>query len=376
MDWLKLEIDSLKVSNIYRERVVSDRYLNLCSNDYLGLSKNKEVIEAGISVLLSHGVGSGASQLVSGYSEYHKKLEEKLSVFKEIPSCILFGSGYMANVGVIPAIGEEGDLILSDELNHASIVDGCRLSKAEKRIFPHLNYDELENVLQEERGNYRKIIVVTDSVFSMEGDIADLKRLSEICDRYDAILYIDDAHATGILGKGKGSLQEFNIKWKENIIVMGTLSKALGCYGAFVCGSEDLTKFIINKVRTIIFSTSIPPSLCASAIKSIEIIEENVHLVEELRRRAEVTYNIFKEENIEIKWHGTPILPIIVGDEGKALHISKQLMEKNILLRAIRYPAVPKGKARLRLTVSLSIEEGLWFRTIEQVLDILKKHIG
>ncbi len=373
MDWISSKLESLKKELLFRERVISDNYLDLCSNDYLGLRKNKEVIKAGITALEMGGSGAGASQLISGYTIQHKRLEEKLALFKEIPSCVLFGSGYLANLGLIPVLAEEGDLILSDEFNHASIVDGCKLSAAEKKIFEHLNYKQVETILERKRKYYKKVVIITDSVFSMEGDLANLMELSRLSDKYETILYIDDAHATGVVGKGKGSLQEFGIKWKENIIIMGTLSKALGCYGAFVCGSYTLISYVVNRARSLIFSTSLPPSICASALKAIEIIEKNPQIISDLKERAEKTYNFLKESHINTLWHKTPILPIIIGNEGKAFSISHRLKEKGILLRAIRYPAVPKGKARLRLTVSLGIEEENWFKALEEVINTIKQ---
>ncbi len=376
MDWILKRLELIKSEDLYRERIVSDNLINLCSNDYLGLGKNRDVIRACVDACWDLGVGSGASQLVSGYTSWHKKLEDKLKEFKGTEGCVLFGSGYLANIGAIPVLAEEGDLILSDELNHASIIDGCKLSKAEVRIFKHRDYEDLYDQLKEMRSRYRKVLIVTDSVFSMEGDVADISALQSICEEFDCMLYIDDAHSTGVLGKGKGSLQEFGVEWKENIIVMGTLSKAVGSYGAFICGSSALVEYIVNRVRSLIFSTSIPPHLCASAIKALEIIEKDVTLIEELKIRSEETYVFLKEKGVDVLWNGTPILPIIIGEEEKALKISEKLLSEGILLRAIRYPAVPKGKARLRLTVSLLYRRDEWFGYIDIVVNTLKNLKG
>ena len=373
MNWILKSLELIKGENLYRERIVSDSLVNLCSNDYLGLRKNKDVIKACVDACWDLGVGSGASQLVSGYTYWHKKLEDKLKEFKGTEGCVLFGSGYLANTGTIPVLAEEGDLILSDELNHASIIDGCKLSKAEVQIFKHRDYEDLYCKLKKLRHRFRKVLIVTDSVFSMEGDVADISVLRSICEEFDCMLYIDDAHATGVLGNGRGSLQEFGVEWKENIIVMGTLSKAVGCYGAFICGSSALIEYIVNRVRSLIFSTSLPPPICASAVKSLEIIERNVSLIEELKRRSEETYVFLKEKGVNVLWNGTPILPIIIGSEEKALNISQKLLSEGILLRAIRYPAVPKGKARLRLTVSLLYGREEWFKYLDVFVNTLKK---
>ncbi|GAB6065264.1 8-amino-7-oxononanoate synthase [Aquifex pyrophilus] len=370
MRWIDEELEKLKRENLYRERIVLEGLRDFCSNDYLGLRRNPEVIEESVKVLRETGIGSGASQLVSGYTKYHRELEEKLSDFKRVPRCVLFGSGFLANVGVIPSLVEKGDIILSDELNHASIIDGIRLSKADKYVFKHLNYEELEEFLSKNRGKYKKALIVTDTVFSMDGDIANLKRLTEICERYDCMLYIDEAHATATIGRG--GLDYFGIPFKDYVIVMGTLSKALGGYGAFICGSEKLIEYIINKARSLIFSTSLPPSVCAGVKKAIEIVEENQSLIKELRTIEKKLTEIFKSLNLDFRYHGTPIIPIFVYDEGEALKIRNELLKEGIFLQAIRYPTVPKGKARLRLTASLNYTE----QDLKFLKEALEKVLG
>ncbi len=357
MDWIKEILYDLKDKKLYRKRIEIGVFKDFCSNDYLGLRNHPEVVDAARKALEEYGLGSGASQLVSGYTKYHREIEEKLAQFKKTPRCVLFGSGYLANIGAIPVLADEGDLILSDELNHASLIDGCRMSKADRKIFRHRDYEHLREILVSERGKYRKVLIVTDSVFSMDGDVADLRELYSICAEYECMLYIDDAHATGTIGKGRGSLEELGLEWKENVIVMGTLSKALGSYGAFVCGSDEVIELLINRARSLIFTTSLPPAICAGAYKSLEIIERNPEMVSKLKERSSSIYKELKNLPFEVKYSGTPIIPIIVGDEGKTLEISRRLLEKGIFLQAIRYPTVPKGKARLRLTVSLRYTE-------------------
>ncbi len=357
MEWIEEELRRLREYGLYRERVQREGLLDFCSNDYLGLRDHPEVVEAVRRALEEYGLGSGASQLVSGYTKYHRVLEERLASFKGIPECVLFGSGYLANTGTIPVLAGEGDLILSDELNHASLIDGCRLSRAERRVFRHKDYEELEETLRRERKRFRRVLIVTDSVFSMDGDLADLEILYELSEKYGCLLYIDDAHATGTVGEGRGSLREFGLEWRENVILMGTLSKALGSYGAFVCGSSQLVSLLVNRARSLIFTTSLPPLLCAGALKSLEIIEENPSLVRKLRERAEFIYRELKDLTYEVRFYGTPIIPIMVGDEKRALELALKLRERGILLQAIRYPTVPKGEARLRLTVSLRYRE-------------------
>ena len=355
MKWIEEELEKLKTLNLYRTRISIEGVKDFCSNDYLGLRRHPEVVEESVKILKEYGLGSGASQLVSGYTCYHRKLEEALAEFKKVPSCVLFGSGFLANVGTIQALTGEGDIILSDELNHASIIDGVRLSKAQKYIFKHRDYDDLEEFISKNRKRYRRCLIITDTVFSMDGDVADLKRLYSICETYDCMLYIDEAHATGVIGKtGRGGLEHFSLEHKEFVIVMGTLSKALGGYGAFVCGSKVLTEYLVNKARSLIFSTSLPPHICGGLIKSIEIIKRDSSLVKRLRETERKIIDILKELSLDFKYFETPIIPIMVYSERKALKISRDLLKEGVFIQAIRYPTVPKGQARLRLTASLN----------------------
>ena len=354
MNWIEDELDRIRKSSLHRERTLMEGLIDFCSNDYLGLRKHPKVIEASTKALREFGLGSGASQLVSGYTKLHRTLEEKLAEFKGTERCVLFGSGYLANLGTIPVLAGEGDLILSDELNHASLIDGCRFSKAHRAVFRHRDYEHLEELLSAHRKNFKKALIVTDSVFSMDGDIADLRRLYRISQEYECMLYVDDAHGTGTIGRGKGALEEFSLNWREDIVVMGTLSKALGSYGAFVCGSKELVELLTNRARTLIFTTSLPPSVCAGAIASLELIEENPGLINSLRLMEEKLLSILKPLPYEIKFHRTPIIPILIGSERETLRVSKHLRSKGIFIQAIRYPTVPKGKARLRLTASLN----------------------
>lgn len=372
MEWMKEVLRELEYSNLYRRRVLREGLKDFCSNDYLGLRDHPRVVEAAKRALERYGLGSGASQLVSGYTEIHARLEEELAKFKGTPACVLFGSGYMANVGTIPLLAGEGDLLLSDELNHASLIDGCRLSKAERRVFRHRDYENLEDILKRERARYRRVLIVTDTLFSMDGDLADIRALYEISERFECMLYLDDAHGTGTVGKGKGGLEEFGLTWRENVILMGTLSKALGSYGAFVCGSRELVEFLVNGARSLIFTTSLPPSVCAGALESLRILEENPKMVERLVEVEERLVTILRELPYEVKHWGTPIIPLLVGEEVKALELSKKLLEMGVLVQAIRYPTVQKGMARLRFTASLRYSE----EDLELLSEALKRSVS
>ncbi len=358
MDWLEEELRKIKEQHLFRKRKLREGLKDFCSNDYLALRDHPEVKEEVIKAVKDYGLGSGASALVSGYTIHHKTLEEKLACFKEVPACLLFGSGYLANVGTIPALVSEGDLILSDQLNHASIIDACRLSKAKVLVFPHLDYHHAQELLRENRRHYRRCLIVSDSVFSMDGDVAHLPTLLRLAQEYDCLLFLDEAHATGILGqRGKGIFEEFNLRWQENVILMGTLSKAVGSYGAFVCGSERIIDYLVNRARSFIFSTSLPPAICAGAKKALEIIEREPWRVQRVKDLAQKIYKELSKIGFSVKFHNTPILPILLYSEEKAISLSETLFEKGVFLQAIRYPTVPKGEARLRLTASLRYTE-------------------
>ncbi|HIP42531.1 MAG TPA: aminotransferase class I/II-fold pyridoxal phosphate-dependent enzyme, partial [Aquifex aeolicus] len=238
-----------------------------------------------------------------------------------------------------------------------------RLSKADKKVFKHMDYDSVEEFLKKNRKNYRKVLIITDTVFSMDGDIADLRRLTKICEEYDCMLYIDEAHSTATIGKG--GLDYFGLNHKDYIIVMGTLSKALGGYGAFICGTELLIEFLVNRTRSLIFSTSLPPNVCAGVKKALEIVENNPHIIDNLRIIERRLIKIFKELHLEFKYFETPIIPVMIYREEEALKFRNSLLREGIFLQAIRYPTVPKGKARLRLTASLNYtDEDLEFLRI------------
>lgn len=358
MEWLKEELDRIKKASLYRSRSLREGILDFCSNDYLGLRDHPEVIEVSLRVLKDGGLGSGASQLVSGYTKYHKALEEKLAEFKGTECCVVFGSGYLANLGAISSLVREEDAIFSDELNHASIIDACRLSKASVFVFRHRDYHHLEELLQTHRRSFRRCLIVSDTVFSMDGDVADISTLKRMAKEYECMLYLDEAHATGTIGKsGKGGLEEFSESWEEFMILMGTLSKALGSYGAFVCGSKALCEYLVNKARSLIFSTSLPACLCAGAEKSLEVIEREPWRVKKLKTLSERMFENLKSFGFDISFHQTPIIPIMVYDEKKALSIRDALLERGVFIQAIRYPTVALGKARLRLTASLRYSE-------------------
>lgn len=320
----------------------------LCSNDYLGLSNHPQVKEAAIRAIEKYGFGAGASRLVSGNMEPHMELEERIRLFKGTEAALVFNSGYHANLGCITALADRSTDIFSDRLNHASIVDACILSRANVKRYPNRDIDSLEALLG--RSSARKKLIVTDSIFSMDGTIAPLRDIVSLLDRYDATLLVDDAHATGVLGaSGKGSLEHFGIR-HSSIIQMGTLGKALGAFGAFIAGSTELIDLLISKSRPFIYTTALPPSVCAAAVKAIDIAEKEPALRERLN--GNITYLKEGLKGFDTMGSSTQIIPIVAGSAEKAVDISRSLLEKGVFIQGIRPPTVPENTARLRVTVT------------------------
>lgn len=321
----------------------------LSSNNYLGLANHPKIKEAAKEAIDKYGTGSGAARLISGNCILYKELEEKIAEFKNTEAALVFGSGYLANIGILSTVVEEGDLILSDELNHASIIDGCRLSRAEKIIYRHKDTRHIEEILS--KNKTKKILIVTEGVFSMDGDIAPLPEIIALAKRYSAMVMVDDAHGTGVLGKkGKGTAEHFGIE-KGIDIHMGTLGKAFGGYGAYAAGDKGLIEFLINKARGFIFTTALPPSVLASAITAIEVLEEEPHLIKRLRENRDYFVSGLKALGFDTIGCETPIIPILIGSAKKALKMSEDLFEQGVYVPAIRPPTVPEDTCRLRLTV-------------------------
>ncbi len=361
------ELASLKQDNLLRKLICAnpssgsrvsingEPFINFSSNDYLNLSRHPDILKAATSALEKYGFGSGASRLLSGTFTPHKRLEERIARFKDTDAAILFNTGYAANTGVIPAIAGSDALIFSDELNHASIVDGVRLSKAETIIFRHRDTGQIEALLKKslKSKSIKRRLIVTDTLFSMDGDIAPLKEMAMLSRRYDALLMIDDAHGTGVLGEtGRGGLEHFGIK-PDNIIQVGTLSKAVGCYGAFVAGRRDLINLLINRARSFIYSTSLPPVVCEAGVKAIDIIESrSTRLRKRLWKNRARLYEGLKRLGFNTLDSVTPIIPVFAGSAKEALKTGRHLYRNKILAPAIRPPTVPEGRCRIRFSVT------------------------
>jgi glycine C-acetyltransferase/8-amino-7-oxononanoate synthase len=361
---LQERLDELKELGLYRRlrmisgpqgpRVVLDGkpVLLLCSNNYLGLADHPRVREAAADAAMRWGVGAGASRLVSGNMTLHRRLEERLAEFKGTEAALLFGSGYLANMGVVSSLAGKNQVVFSDELNHASIVDGCRLSGAETFIYEHGDVDHLEWGLKQADG--RAALIVTDGVFSMDGDVAPLQDIVELARRHDCRVMVDEAHGTGAIGpEGRGAVAEAGLEGEVDVVV-GTLGKALGSYGAFVCCEQVTARYLINTARTLIFSTALPPMAVAAGLAALDLLQEQPRRVEKLKDNADVLRSELAHEGFEIAGSTTQIIPLIVGDAKTALKVAEHALEMGVFASAIRPPTVPQGTSRLRLAVMAS----------------------
>ncbi len=359
---LQKELELLKERELYRSlRLMSSaqgpevviegrRVILMCSNNYLGLAAHPRVKEAAKRAMEEYGYGAVASRLVSGNMVVHEEFEKLAAQFKATEKALLFNCGYMANVGVISTLCDSAeDLVISDKLNHASIIDGMMLSRARFVTFRHNDMEHLEKILKGKRAR-RKLIVV-DGVFSMDGDIAPLREIVRLAREYEAMVMVDDAHATGVIGEtGRGSVEYWDL-YGELDIQMGTLGKALGGFGAFVCGDEVLIEYLINRCRPFIYTTALPVPVVAVAIESLRMLMEDPSMVKRLKENVEFFVEGLRRKGIDVKNQGTAIIPVIIGDEQKCLAISKRLFELGVYVAAIRPPTVPKGTSRLRVTL-------------------------
>jgi 8-amino-7-oxononanoate synthase len=330
--------------------------LLLCSNDYLGLADHPRVREAAAEAARRWGAGAGASRLISGNMEPHRRLEERLAAFKGYRDALLFGSGYLANLGVIAALAGRGEVVFSDELNHASIVDGCRLAHAETFVYRHRDVEHLAWGLREAGG--RGSLIVTDGVFSMDGDLAPLAELAELARRHGCRLMVDEAHATGAVGPGgRGSVAAAGLSGEVDLVI-GTLGKALGSYGAYVCADPELTEYLLNTARSFIFSTAPPPSAPAAALAALELLEADPGLVERLRGNAAALREALAAEGLLAAGPGTQIVPLEVGEAEPTMELCEGLLERGVFVQGIRPPTVPAGSSRLRFSVMATHEPG------------------
>lgn len=384
LDWIESDLALIREKDLFRvlteletgqspEIAIDGKsYILLGSNGYLGLSVAPAVKEAARKALEKYGTGSGGSRLVSGSTDLHRELEDRIARFKKTEAAILFSSGYLANVGTISSLVGEGDVVYSDELNHASIIDGCRLSKADIKIYPHLDTGRLESLLREDSSRKCRKLVVTDTVFSMDGDVAPLPEITELSEKYGAALMVDEAHAAGVLGKrGSGATEYFGVEERVPV-VMGTLSKAVGSLGGYVAGSRKLVDFIRNRVRSYIFDTSLPAPSLAASIAAIDIIENEP----ERRERLWTLIHRFKSGiegmGLKVMPSDSAIIPVLVGEAAPALKFAAVLRERGVYTPAVRPPSVPPGMCRIRVTIMATHTE----EQIDAALDAFKAARG
>lgn len=364
MEFLKKKVQELKEQGLYKELVTLDgpneaecsingkKVINLSSNNYLGFANHPRLKKAAVEAIEKYGAGAGAVRPIIGNMKIHDDLEKLLTEFKREEAVLVFQSGFNCNAGVIQAITDKGDLIISDQLNHASIIDGTRLSKADKAVFAHSDMADLEKVLKEKRAKYENVLIITDGVFSMDGDIANLPGIVELAEKYNCLTYVDDAHSSGVLGEsGRGTVDHFKLHGRVDI-VMGTLSKAIGAIGGYVAGKQVTIEWLKNRGRPFLFSTGLPPAAVGAAIEAVKMLMSSTEYTDKLWANAK----FFKEGLGKLGFNTgnseTPITPVIVGDEAKTLQFSKKLFENGLFSGPIVFPTVPKGTGRVRCMVT------------------------
>ncbi|HEX7159078.1 MAG TPA: glycine C-acetyltransferase [Edaphobacter sp.] len=387
---LTQQLNDLKQKGTYfRLRVLEDaqepvctydgrKVINLASNNYLGLCDHPKLREAAIAATKRFGVGSGAVRTIAGTMRIHMELEEKIAAFKGVEACVVFQSGFTANAGTVSSILGKEDFIISDELNHASIIDGARLSRAKIKVFRHKDVAHAEELLKEVANEPGRKLVITDGVFSMDGDIGPVDKLCDLCDRYGAIMMVDDAHASGVLGRnGRGSVDHFHCTQRVDVQV-GTLSKAIGALGGYVCGSRDLIDYLYHRARPFLFSTSHPPSVAASCIAAFDLMENEPERIERLWTNT----RYFKEQltNAGFDTGGrttpaseTPITPIIIGEGRTTMEFSKALFEAGVMATGIAFPTVPEGKARIRTIMTSEHSREQIDQALETLTSVARK---
>ncbi len=381
MSYLDFKVADLKKQGLYRKLPVNDGpceamiklngkvVINLSSNNYLGFSNHPRLKNAAKKAIDLYGVGAGAVRTIVGNMTIHEELDQVIAKFKKEEAAVVFQSGFACNAGVIQAITDEHDLIISDELNHASIIDGVRLSKASRAVYKHNDMAHLESILKERRDQYQNVLIITDGVFSMDGDIANLPEIVRLAKKYKALTYVDDAHGSGVLGQsGRGTVDHFHLHGQVDFII-GTLSKAIGVVGGYVCGSEGMKEWLLHRGRPLLFSTAMMPGAAAAIIEAFHMLEESTEYTDKLWDNARYFKSLLKEKGFDIGQSQTPITPIMIGDEQLTMEFSKTLLANGVYVSGIVFPTVAKGKGRVRCMVSaLHTREQL-----ERAVDIIDR---
>lgn len=377
LGFLKEKIQELKDQGVYRKLPVLEgasgaevmlngrQVINLSSNNYLGFANHPRMKAAAVAAIEKYGVGSGAVRTIIGNMDIHEILEQKLAAFKREEAVMVFQSGFNCNAGTIQAITEKGDVIITDELNHASIIDGCRLSRADKVVFKHSDMEDLERILEESKSKYNRMLIITDGVFSMDGDLARLPEIVDLAEKYGAMTYVDDAHGSGVLGEnGRGTVDHFKLHGRVDFCI-GTLSKAIGVIGGYVAGSKTMQEWLSHRGRPLLFSTSLPPAAVGAIIEAVDILMETTEYTDRLWENA----RFFKEKMAALGYNTgnseTPITPVIIGDEAQTMAFSRKLLENGLFASAIVFPTVPKGTGRVRCMVTAGHTQEQLSRAVE-----------
>lgn len=364
LNFITKQLNGLKEQGVYRKLAVLQgpsgprslingrEVINLSSNNYLGLANDERMKNAALEAINNLGVGAGAVRTIIGNMSIHEELEKKLAEFKHVEAVLTFQSGFTANAGVIPAVVDKGDIIISDELNHASIIDGCRLSRADVIRYKHSDMEDLERVINEVKDNYNTKLIITDGVFSMDGDIAKLPEIVELAEKHGCLTYVDDAHASGVLGKsGRGSADHFGLHGRVDIQI-GTLSKAIGVVGGYVAGNKNLIEWLNHRGRPFLFSTAVPPSVAAACLEAVNILSESSELTDRLWENARYLKDGLKRLGFNTGKSETPITPVITGEDKKAIKLSERLFDEGVFAQSIVFPTVPRDGARVRTIVT------------------------
>lgn len=380
-NWIDEELANLKDSGFYNRirtlnspqgawlTVDGKRVLNFCSNNYLGLANHPRLVKAAKDAADEYGVGPGAVRTIAGTMDLHLELEKRIAKFKGVGDAITFQSGFTANLGTIPALVGKPDLIFSDELNHASIIDGCRLSGASVDRYHHADPAALETLIRENKGRYRRGLIVTDGVFSMDGDYPPLDKITEIAKKYGLMLMVDDAHGEGVLGEGgRGIVDHFHLHGQVDIEV-GTFSKAFGVMGGVVAGAPKIIEWLRQRGRPFLFSSAVTPPDVAATIAAIDILEESTELVDKLWQNADIFKNGMKQLGFDTGKSMTPITPVMLGDAKLAREFSRRLYEEQVFAMALGFPTVPQGMARIRVMISAAHSDA----DLGQALDAFEK---
>ncbi len=390
LKYLYEQVEDLKKEGVYRKLPINygpcgniinlnhTKVVNLSSNNYLGLAGHKRVKKAAVKAVKKYGAGTGSVRTIVGNMDLLEQLEELLAEFKREEAVTCFQSGLNCNIGAIQAIVNKGDLIISDELNHASIIDGVRLSKADKAVYKHSDMYDLESILKERREKYNNVLIITDGVFSMDGDLAKLPEIVKIAKKYNAMTYVDDAHGSGVLGEsGRGTVDHFNLHGQVDFII-GTLSKAIGVIGGYVASKKIVKEWLLHRARPLLFSTALPPAAIGATIESVKMLMESEEFTKKLWDNARYFKDKIKALGFDIGHSETPITPIMVGNEAKTMEFSKELLSNGVFVSGIVFPTVAKGKGRLRCMISamhtqddLNYAIGI-FETVGRDLKIIK----